>query len=398
VIRKSMMICGVILVFVSVGCGYEKEPLPTLEPDHRAVLRAWLDDNGAPPEQYILSKFTDHDIVFLGEYHRIRHDVILVQNMIPILHRNGIFNLGLEFLRNVDQDEIDNLLSAETYDETLANSLFWNEWPFWGYKEYIDILRVAWRFNRDLPPDIRRFRIVGLNARMDWSHVWSNEDRASPELMSLVFPDGNPDEVMAGTIVHEILNKNEKALIYSGINHAYTKFKQPVLDPATNELVRHNSTRMGNRIYDKIADRCCTIFLHSPWPASTGYGDPDVYPADGIIDALFKDMSPGKRRIGFDVKNSPFGELNARTALWSHSKQDFRLKDFCDGWIYQMPLSLYRGVSVIPDWFNKENRLQAIAQIANADPAVKNTDRSVSDLMNIMASDTDFEWRFSRFQ
>jgi len=98
------------------------------------------------------------------------------------------------------------------------------------------------------------------------------------------------------------------------------------------------------------------------------------------------------------VTDSPFGYLSGNTALWSHSKEDFRIADFCDGWIYQMPLSQYKGVSVIPRWFDEANRLSAIAQIANADPKVKNPDRSVRDLMDIMASDTNFEQRFSRFQ
>lgn len=335
--------------------------------------------------------------MFLGEYHRIYHDALLIQNLIPTLHQNGIYNLGLEFLRAGDQTDIDNLLSAEAYDETLANRLFWNQWPFWGYQEYVDILQVAWRFNKSLPPDVRRFRVVGLNAYMDWSHVWNREDRANPEVMKKVMPEGDSDEVMARTIRREVLSKGEKALVCSGINHAYTRFHQPVVNEATGELVRLNSTRMGNRIYAEIGDRSCTIFLHAPWPAATGYAHPEVYPADGVIDALFATMPPEKQGLGFDVKDSPFGKLRAETALWDLAAQDFRLEMFCDGWIYLMPLSQYKGVTVIPGWFNEANRLEAIAQIANPDPRVKRKDRSVQGMMASLASDTDFKHRFARF-
>jgi hypothetical protein len=391
------LICAIVAVFAVTGNATEKQPLPTLEPGQHAELRAWLDEHGTAPELYVASKFKDHDIVFLGEYHRIRHDVLLVKNLIPILYRSGVYYLGLEFLRAWDQVDIDSLLSADVYDEALANRLFWNEWPFWGFQEYVDILQAAWRLNKSLPPDARQFRVVGLNARMDWSHVWTKEDRANPEILKKVFLDGDPDEVMAGTIEREILSKGEKALIYSGINHAYTVFQQPIVDEEKGELVRLNSTRMGNRIYERIGDRSFTIFLHSPWPAVTGYADPYVYPVDGVIDALFAAIPPEKQRLGFDVKGSPFGKLLAETALWAYAAQDFRLEMYCDGWIFQMPLSQYKGVTVIPGWFNEANRLEAIAQIANPDPRVKRRDRTVKELMDSMTSDTDFKRRFMHF-
>ncbi len=391
------LISGAAVVMTSVGCSTQRIPLPTLDPQRQVELLAWLDEHASSPEEYIASKFVDHDIVFLGEYHRIRHDALLVQNLIPILYRDGIYILGIEFLRARDQPDVDDLLAGDTFDEALAHHLLWSQWPFWGYEEYADILRAAWLLNSSFPPEARRFRVVGLNAVMDWSHVWTKEARADPEIMKRVFPEGDSDEIMAETIRHEILSKKEKALIYSGINHAYTRFQQPILNEATGELVTLNSTRMGNRIFAEIGERAFTIFLHAPWPAVTGYTDPAVYPADGVIDALFATLPPGKRRVGFDVKDSPFGQLRAATSLWARAAKDFRLEMYCDGWIYQMPLSRYEGVQVIPGWFNEANRLEAIAQSANPDPRWKNRERTVEQLMDGMASDTDFKRRFARF-
>lgn len=391
------LISCIMLVAIIMSCSSRKQPLPSLRPELRAELVAWIEEHGTTPEQYIVSKFKDHDIVFLGEYHRIRHDVLLVQNVIPLLHQNGVYNLGLEFLRFCDQKTIDSLVTAETYDETLARKLFWNAWPFWGFKEYVDILKVTWQLNRSLPPDARPFRIVGLGGREDWSYVWSEKDLSNKAIMKKVFPDGNADQMMAETIEREILARKDKALIYSGINHAYTQFRQPVIDLKTGKLKRLTNTRMGNRIYEKIGDRCCTIFLHAPWPPITGYGDPYVYPADGVIDALFANLPPEKQRVGFDIKGSPFGKLHAETSLWSITAPDFRLEMFCDGWIHQMPLSRYEGVTVIPDWFNETNRLEAISQMANPNPRVKRRDQTVKELMEGMAWDCDFKRRFRRF-
>jgi hypothetical protein len=154
---------------------------------------------------------------------------------------------------------------------------------------------------------------------------------------------------------------------------------------------------MGNRVYREIGDRAFAIYLHAPWPAAAGYQAPGVYPADGVIDAVFATLPPGERRVGFDVVDSPFGDLPAASSYWGHANPDFRLRDYCDGWIFQRPLSAYEGVHVIDGWFTADNRLAAIGQIANPDPRVKDTTKTVADLEASLASDTDFARRFARF-
>jgi hypothetical protein len=395
---RSLLAVLAASAFLACGDGAETRlPLPTVDPDLRAELTAWIRDSGASPPDYVLSKFADHDVVLLGEYHRIRHDPLLVQELIPRLPAVGVHLLGIEFANAADQPLIDSLLSGPRYDEALARRIQWNQWPFWGFREYVDLYRVAWEVNRSLPDTARRFRILGLNARTDWSHVWTPEDREDPEIMARVWPDGDSDAVMAETILREVVAEGEKALIYSGINHAYTRFHQPIYDAERGELVDSITNRMGNRVYREIGDRAFVIYLHAPWPAAAGYQAPGVYPADGVIDAVFATLPPGERRVGFDVVDSPFGDLPAASSYWGHANPDFRLRDYCDGWIFQRPLSAYEGVHVIDGWFTADNRLAAIGQIANPDPRVKDTTKTVADLEASLASDTDFARRFARF-
>jgi hypothetical protein len=386
-----------VLAACSGGSG-DKLPLPALDSKLAGELRLWLDKNAVSPEEYVLSKFTDHDIVFLGEMHRVRHDPLLVQALIPSLHRHGINTLGVEFICAREQAAVDSLLAGDSYDEKLANWIFWKQWPWWGYQEYIDILRIAWQLNHGLKPAEPRFRVVGLNARMDFSFRWSEEDRRNPELIKKAFPDGTSDEAMAQTIRREILAKGQKALVYSGMYHAFTRFHQPIIDDKTGALADTVTNRMGNRIYAEIDDRCFLIYLHYPWPAEAGYSAPEVYPAGGAIDALFAKMPPDKRRVGFDVKGSPFGLLAADSSLWGRAYPGFRLDMFCDGWIFQEALSQYEGVTVVPGWFNEQNRLEAISQIANVDPRVKNRDRTVESLTQDLAADAQIPRRLARFK
>ncbi len=249
------------------GSDAERFPLPDVDPELRSELTTWLRGNAMSPEAYVLSKFDDHDVVFVGEYHRIRHDPLLVQRLIPRLPSVGVHVLGIEFANAADQPLIDSLLSGDAYDDELAKHIQWNQWPFWGFREYVDLYRVAWEVNRALPDTARPFRILGLNARMDWSHVWTPEDREDPDLMARVRPDGDWDEFMAATILRDIVATGDKALVYAGINHAYTRFQQPIYDLERGELTGSVSNRMGNRVYREIGDRAFLIFLHAPWPS-----------------------------------------------------------------------------------------------------------------------------------
>lgn len=56
----------------------------------RARLADYIKTHYQSPTEYILHKFVDHDIVFLGEWHRIKHDPVLVQSLIPALYANGM--------------------------------------------------------------------------------------------------------------------------------------------------------------------------------------------------------------------------------------------------------------------------------------------------------------------
>ena len=394
-----IVVCAVLATTL-VSCGEsrtERLPLPEVDPGLVEELTTWLRDNAMSPEDFVLSKFDDHEIVFLGEYHRIRHDPLLVQRLIRRLPSIGVYVLGVEFATAADQSLIDSLLSGDTFDEELAKQVQWKQWPFWGFREYVDLYRVAWEVNRELPDTTRPFRILGLNARMDWSHVWTPEDREDPEVMAQVRPDGDWDAFMATTILRDIVARGNKALIYAGINHAYTRFHQPIYDVAQGELTASVSSRMGNRVYREIGDRAFLIFLHAPWPSVDGYDAPEVYAAGGVIDAIMAGLPPDERSVGFDILGSPVGELPAASSYWSHSSPDFRLRDYSDGWIFQVPLSEYEGVSVIDGWFTEANRLEAIAQIANPSPRVKDTTRSVAQLTASLERDTDFGRRFARF-
>ena len=72
---------------------------------------------GISPEEYIVAKFRDHQIVFLGEMHSVKQNLVFLQGLIPKLYEAGIYNLGFEFSSYEDQPRIDQLLTTDIYHE-----------------------------------------------------------------------------------------------------------------------------------------------------------------------------------------------------------------------------------------------------------------------------------------
>ena len=390
-----------ISLFISpqrISDSVEKIQLPNLDPTINIKLTQYLEKNYCNPQDYIIKKFQDHDIIFLGEYHRIKHDVELVQKIIPQLYKCGVFNLGIEFACFRDQNKIDSLITAKNYDETLANSIIFNKSIYWGFQEYADIFKFAWKFNQDLPDSVRKFRVIGLNAYTDWSHVKTEEDRWNMEVLEKVFVEGDWDEVMATTILNEFVENNEKALIYSGSHHAITKYKQPIYDEEAKKFIRFNEDRMGNRIYRRIGNRAFTICLHYPFPNEYGWSSERVYPVDGIIDTLMRQINPNYIPIGFDIKGTPFGNLTCNRSMYKHGYVDFLLEDFCDGYIYQKPLSEYESVTPISGFINKHNFAKAKQQIENIQIKSLSKYFGSKALNATFASDANIEYRFRKFK
>jgi hypothetical protein len=358
------------------------------DPEIVRTLVAYVKTHHQEPEAYVLSKFRDHDIVFLGEFHRIKHDPEFVQKLIPLLHAAGVYHLGYEFARRIDQPLIDSLLSGPAYDESLARLIMFRQFVYWGYQEYVDLFKAAWTLNRSLVPGTRRFRILGLNNAPDWRHIKTPEDRDKGSVMSLVW-HGETEEDWAKVLLDVVVARGEKALVYCGSHHAFTEYRQPIV--ANGKFIRFGDVRVGNHVYQKIGKRTCTIKLHAPWNSAQGYDRPPVLAADGYIDAVLAGLEPRYQRAGFDLTGTPFGTLPGETSIYTFGYDHFTLDTIYDGYICQGPLSAYQGVSPIRDFINAGNLEEARAQSPN--PTMRT--RGAAELNEAIAHDAEIPRRFS---
>jgi len=273
----------------------------------------------------------------------------------------------------------------------LARQITFNQYVFWGYQEYVDIYKVAWQLNQHLPKDKRRFRILGVNCSPNWSVVQKQEDLENPVVTAKVWR-GCSEEQWGKVILDEVVAKGEKALVYSGMHHAFTQYRQPLYNTATHSFAGFGDVRMGNHVYNAIGKRAVTISLHATWISSEGYDAPNVYAADGYIDTAMAKLAPGITRVGFDTERTPFGGLPGTTSIYKYGYKDFVLSTFCDGYIYQGPLSAYEGVTPIKDFINETNL--AIAQAQSPNPRFRQA--SAEEFNRAIAADTDMHARLAR--
>jgi hypothetical protein len=313
-------------------------------------LRAFLETQARTPEDYVISKFATHDVVLIGEPHWVRQHVEFVSGMIPRLYRNGIRTLAIEFARRVDQPLIDSLLAQPVYDEQLARRLMLQFLVSWGYQEYVDLYRSAWELNHSLPPDARRFRILALNGAPTWSII-KTEAEFDDWRIRFAAVHGQTEKDWAQVLIDSVLAKGEKALVYTGTHHAFTKYAQPIV--GNGKLLRTENERFGQYLYQYAPQRIFMISLHHPWPGPANYDAPRVLPANGMIDDALSGMK--QQRVGFDLIGTPFGALVSDSTVYRYGHEPFTLDKFADGYIALGPISAMEPVHPIADFINAAN-------------------------------------------
>lgn len=358
--RTTFLKILVALVALAVVAGFAygpliHDPVPEIPANIHVTLARYLENHGRTPEDYILGKFDDHDVVFLGEFHRVKHDLEFVRDLIPALHRNGVTNLATEFGGAELQAVADSLLAAESYDEDAVRKLMFDYKVYWGYVEYLDIYRAAWALNRSLGPGEQPFRIVHLNYEPGYTHL---QGAMTQDLWNKVWHRGEPDHHMAKVLLDEVVARGEKALVHCGRNHSFTKYHQPVWDEDLKKVVWMMKTRLGNLVYDEIGDRACTVLLHAPWSAAEGGGA--IYPVGGAIDRVMLDL--GNPPSGFDTAGTPFGDLADAETEYGRGHPGFTLATICDGYVFLKPMTEFEGVTVDPEVITPENFDEAIGR------------------------------------
>jgi hypothetical protein len=266
--------------------------------------------------------------------HGVRQNLEFLQELLPRLHAAGVYNLGYEFSVYRDQPTIDRLLASTSYDPSIANDLVYEIDLTYVTKEYTGVYKTAWDLNRRLRPGAHPFRIVALNIDQSGqtpSEAWGGQ-RLNIHDQTNIF--------WSQVISKEFLAKHEKALIYSGSGHAYTRF--------FFQRKQDHSISAGNLIHNLIRDRTMTILLHA---------DAEKKDLTRQIDELVQ-TGGGARPAGFDTANTPLAMLPVTAdgyLFGTPNRGPFTLGDVADGYVWLGRATDLTGVRFIKGFITPEN-------------------------------------------
>lgn len=289
----------------------------------------FLERNGEAPADYVINKFKKYDLVLIGEYHRIKHDVEFVKKLFPRLYENKIYNICIEFASYEDQEKVDSLLIAKEYDEDKVRGIIRNWAFFWGYKEYMNIFKEAWELNSRISEGAPKFRIVCMNYPIFTDVKTEGLSKVSSDIY------------MASVVLNEIVIKGHKALIYCGAHHVFTRYRQYEYDIEENK-VGNELLRFGNIIYRIMPKKTFCVMLHYPWWDKRN--EKCYLPFQGEID--YQMAVNNNQPIAFDIENSPFSNLSVTSeSRYYVGQKNFKFRNFCDGYIFLKPIPDFKAVT-----------------------------------------------------
>jgi hypothetical protein len=275
-----------------------------------------------------VSKFSVYDLVLLGETHGVKENCEFVATLIGPLYKAGVRTLCTEFICSRFNDRLAGIVTAADYDEPAVVDLFRRgPWPTWGYKEYMDIVRAVWAFNRKLAANAEPFRVVGIDD--DWKQL-DLLKKAPAERFKIVT---GREEHMAGVIEREVFGKKAKALVHIGFAHT----------------VRQGD-RLAAKLSGKHGDRLFQICLHHEMP---GRGNAPRF--TGFIEEVV--AGANGKAVGFDVARTPLGSLRDDQGLYFQMLgRDSTFQDFAQGYLFLKPARELAPVSwvngfIVPDTF-----------------------------------------------
>ena len=378
---RKLLCISLSFLFV-LGFTSQKKEMKEISPEEKQELGQYLKEHWKSPEDYVLEKFKDHDVVFIGESpHRVKHNLEFIHNLIPRLYQAGVYNLGIEFGCYEYQDKVDKLITANEYDEDLARLIMFKWYIIWGNKEYMDIYKKAWELNKSLPEGAPKFRVVNLSYRI----------KRSPRigLFLKILLKGDPDVFMGKMILKEFVDQGQKALIFSGSHHAFTRYYQPIYNFEKSQLIKLNKNRMGNVVYHKIPNRVFNILLHYPWAAKKDIEE-ENYPVDGAIDTIMQEFE--NKRVGFDVRGTPFGNLKDDDTYYALGYPHFTLSTICDGYIFLNHFKDYEGCTVDTRFITEKNFEEALDYFD--EPERRDEFKRPEDFIRLMNERADIKKRF----
>ena len=370
----------------------QRRRLPSVDQDHLASVIDEISLTGREPVKYVAGLFARHEIVFVGHNFPSRKTGMFMQELVPAVTGAGVNMLGIEWACVDDQSLLDELVTAEQFDEGIARSaLFrWGLRHHFAYIEYLDILRSVWALNRTRSSDSPIFRVVALDYDIDIDAVTENADLLSPYAWEHLRARGTASRHMADVLLRECTDKGRKALVLTRTGNALTRLRRrphPVVDRIDTEIVDGRVVGCGNHVYSAIADRAATVLIHQPLNADGEHGL-FTLPADGYFDAAFAHSHRPHFPVAFDATSGLIGRLSCSTSVDGGD-----ISQLSHGWVFLESSREVRGPTPLQGWVTDTNLAEA--RRWSLDPQLRSSQATVEDFANAInhaAAAAELNW------
>lgn len=259
-----------------------------------AYLAAWLDKNAKPARQYFIDLFAKHQVVILSEEHNVKEHKDFIIGLIPMLyHEAGVRCIGWEFSWYSQNERLEELISAPSYDDEAILQFARDYSPSWNSKEHWEIIKAVWNLNKSLKPGSEKMCLVGLPDYVDVPRSYillKTKSADSPEFQEMLKKEGiKYDTSMAQHVEEEILQKGLKGLVFVGLGHDWMHYQYP---PEATFGISFKS--MGGLLKEKHGDKVFQVRTQCS-------ADPS------FIEQL---MNRGNHAcVGFNMQDSPFANI-----------------------------------------------------------------------------------------
>ncbi len=310
----------------------------SLTGSEKSQLKDWMDTEGLEPVDYIVQTSAAHQVTIVGEVHGKKEYLDLLNAAIPRLyHEAGVRCIAMEVCLARDNERLHRLVTDPQFDRELALEIARHmNWGMWGRKEYWDVFETVWRVNQTIPEGKTPLRVIGLSPPVDMSSVMlvagACDGKVTPPLwerlrilrvLDDIVVEFKRDELMARVVEREVIEKNAIAVVWVGLNHAFTDYKSPRIREGR---VVGTWGRMGWILHQRNVGRVFEIALHDDF-FLPGIG--------GFLESLAseEDMHP----VGFSLVDSPFADLRDGRVEEYAVQPGLCFADKAPGYIYVKP-------------------------------------------------------------
>jgi len=284
------------------------------EKDYPYIVR-WVDEHAESAQDYVVRLFDKHQIVIFGEEHNVKEHKDFVIDLIPRLyHEAGVRCIGWEFSWYSQNERLEELINAPTYDDNAVLQLARERSPDWNSKEHWEIIKAVWKLNKSLKSESEKMRLIGVSDYVDIPRSYvliKTKSTNSPEFQEMLRKHINHDKGTAQHVEEEILQKKQKGFLFFGMGHDWTQYQYP---PEATFGISYKP--MGKYLKEKHGDKIFQIRTQAS-------SDPS------IINRIMKCRNHVS--VGFNMHESPFANI----LVWvGKGSPDVPWSKLAEGYLY----------------------------------------------------------------